>query len=76
MACVLRPTNILIWVSLSCFMLFRVTRHQRIVQLKWPDMPLIVTTTWPAFLRATAKERKFLVTQVAICGYAILCLLR
>ena len=69
LACTLRPTNIIIWASLTFFTLFRVTKHERLIPFKWPNIPIMVTVTWPELLKATKRERNVLLKETALCGF-------
>ena len=67
-ACVLRPTNLMIWACLACFTFFRTITDEKLVPLKWSNVPLLVTVTRPALLHATKVERLVLVREAMLCG--------
>ena len=67
LACILRPTNILIWACLAAFTLFRRARRDEIVVMKWSRTPVIISRTWPA-LRANREEQHIFVKEALICG--------
>lgn len=69
LACILRPTNIIVWASLTFFTLFQVTKHEKLIPFKWPNVPIMITVTWPELIKATRKERNVLIKEAALCGY-------
>ena len=68
-ACILRPTNILIWVCFATFALLRVKTRGKFLQLPWEGMQIWVHISSLVFLPATKQERKVLVTEATLCGY-------
>ena len=69
LACILRPTNILIWMCFGTFALVRVTTHGKMLSLPWEGMQIWVHVSSLSFLPATKQERKVLVTEACFCGY-------
>ncbi|CAD6565340.1 MAG: glycosylphosphatidylinositol anchor biosynthesis [Alectoria sarmentosa] len=74
LACILRPTNILIWACFATFALLRITTHGKMLSLPWEGMQIWVHISCLSFLPATKQERKVLVTQGCLCGSLILML--
>ncbi|KAI4136951.1 MAG: hypothetical protein L6R39_007542 [Caloplaca ligustica] len=68
LACVLRPTNILIWICLSCFTFWKSSASGKILKLPWTNGNLWIHVTSIAHGPATRRERLFLVLEAAICG--------
>lgn len=68
LACVLRPTNILIWICISSFALFRVVTYGRIVHIPWFGTPVWLNVTDLSLYPATRQERWILLREAAICG--------
>jgi len=69
LACILRPTNFLIWSSFACFAVLRVVTRGKMLSLPWEGMQIWVQLSWPALLPATKKERLTLLREVVFCGY-------
>lgn len=69
LACVLRPTNILVWICFATFTLLRVTTYGKMLSLPWEGMQIWVHISSLSFLPATKKERKVLLTEACLCGY-------
>lgn len=69
LACILRPTNILIWVCFACFAVLRIVTEGKMLSLPWEGMQIWVQLTFPVFLPATKKERLTLLREVTFCGY-------
>ncbi|KAL8667168.1 MAG: hypothetical protein Q9168_007302 [Polycauliona sp. 1 TL-2023] len=67
-ACVLRPTNILIWICLASFSLWKSSSSGRIIKLPWVRGGLWVNITSIAHGPATRRERLVLVLEAIICG--------
>ncbi|KAL8778048.1 MAG: hypothetical protein Q9213_007597, partial [Squamulea squamosa] len=67
-ACVLRPTNILIWICLTCFSLWKSSSNGRLLNLPWISGSLWVNITSIAHGPATRRERLILVLEAAVCG--------
>lgn len=68
LACTLRPTNLLIWISFACFVLVRIVTEGKMLPLPWEGMQIWVQLTFPVFLPATRKERLTLLREVVLCG--------
>lgn len=68
LACVLRPTNILIWMCFATFTLLRVTTFGKMLSLPWEGMQIWVHISSLSFLPATKKERKVLLKEAFLCG--------
>ncbi|KAL8630846.1 hypothetical protein Q9189_003431 [Teloschistes chrysophthalmus] len=71
-ACVLRPTNVLIWICLACFSLWKTSASGRMLKLPWVNGSFWVHITSLAHGPATRRERIFLVLEAAICGTIVL----
>ncbi|KAL8764736.1 MAG: hypothetical protein Q9209_007903 [Squamulea sp. 1 TL-2023] len=71
-ACVLRPTNILIWICLACFTLWKSSSNGRLLNLPWVSGGLWVNITSIAHGPATRRERLILVLEAAVCGTFVL----
>ncbi|KAL9023878.1 MAG: hypothetical protein Q9196_006907, partial [Gyalolechia fulgens] len=68
LACVLRPTNLLIWICLSCFSLWKSSASGKLLKLPWFNGNFWVHITSIAHGPATRRERLFLVLEATICG--------
>ncbi|KAI4225822.1 MAG: hypothetical protein L6R36_003619 [Xanthoria steineri] len=71
-ACVLRPTNILIWICLACFSLWKSSSRGRILKLPRVEGGLWVNITSIAHGPATRRERMVLVLEAVVCGSLVL----
>lgn len=69
LACILRPTNALIWACIACFTILRTTTQGRMLPLPWEGAQMWVHITTLTLLPATKKERLTLVREVLMCGY-------
>lgn len=69
LACILRPTNVLIWISIACFAILRITTQGKMLPLPWEGMQIWVQLTSPVLLPATKKERLTLLRDIILCGY-------
>ena len=67
-ACILRPTNVLIWICLACFALFRVITYGKMVDLPWLGAPLWIHISDLTLFPATKYERYMLFREGIICG--------
>ena len=70
LACILRPTNILIWISLSCLLFLRTKEYGYFMEMRWTDSPIWINISTLDFLR-TKKERHLFVREGVICGYVL-----
>lgn len=68
LACILRPTNILIWICFATFALLRITTHGKMLSLPWEGTQIWVHISSLSFLPATKQERKVLLTEACLCG--------
>lgn len=68
LACVLRPTNVLIWMCVSCFTLLRTTTKGNMLPLPWDGAQIWVHITSLSLLPATKRERLTLLREVITCG--------
>lgn len=66
-ACILRPTNVMIWISLSCFMFLRKTNYGFFTDIRWTNSPIWVDVTTLKFVCSTAQRWSFL-REGVICG--------
>ena len=69
LACILRPTNILIWICFATFALLRITTHGKMLPLPWEGVQIWVHISSLSFLPATKQEREVLLTEACLCGY-------
>lgn len=74
LATILRPTNISIWMCLSAMMCLKISSAGWFATIPWSDRPILIEVNYPSFLRATAHERRKLITQSVLCGALILIL--
>ncbi|KAL8931716.1 MAG: hypothetical protein Q9216_007099, partial [Gyalolechia sp. 2 TL-2023] len=72
LACVLRPTNVLIWICVSCFSLWRSSASGKLLKLPWVNGHFWVHITSLAHGPATRRERLFLVLEAVVCGSIVL----
>lgn len=68
LACVLRPTNVLIWICLACFTLWQSSASGRLVKLPWINGNLWIHLTSISHGPAIRRERIVLILEAAICG--------
>ncbi len=68
LACILRPTNVLIWICLACFTLFRVITYGKMVGLPLIRAPLWIHISDLTLSPATMQERHMLIREGIICG--------
>ncbi|MCJ1406700.1 hypothetical protein MMC19_000767 [Ptychographa xylographoides] len=71
-ACVLRPTNVLIWACLACFALLRITTCDRLLSFGWTKLLLWIRVSSISLYRANKTERTILIRETAICGSTVL----
>ena len=69
LACVLRPTNVLIWICFACFVVLRTESHGKMLSLPWEGMQLWLVVSSLSLLPATKRERLVLVREVVLCGH-------
>lgn len=69
LACILRPTNILIWICLICFATLRTRTYGRFMEIRWVKSPVWVHITSLELFPATHKERKDIIIECVTCGY-------
>ncbi len=69
LACILRPTNVLIWICFACFAVLRIVTRAKMLSLPWEGMQIWVQLTFPVLLPPTKKERLTLLREVIFCGY-------
>ena len=67
-ACILRPTNVLIWICFACFAMFRVVTYGRMIDLPWLGAPLWVHISDLTLFPATRQERFTLFREAFRCG--------
>lgn len=68
LACILRPTNILIWICIASFALFRTIAFGKFVPLPWLETPMWVDVTSISLIPATKQERHVLFREASLCG--------
>ena len=71
LACILRPTNLLIWICIASFALLRRNSQGRMLSLPWEGMQVWMQITSLSLLPATKKERIVLLRDTALCGYGL-----
>lgn len=69
LACILRPTNLLIWICFACFILFRITTHGLLVPLPWNGAQIWINVASLSLLPATGQQRIVLLRDGMLCGY-------
>lgn len=69
LACILRPTNVLIWMCIACFTVLRTATKGRMLPLPWEGAQIWVHITSLSLLPATKKERLILLREMVLCGY-------
>ncbi len=69
LACILRPTNVLIWICFACFVILRIETHGKMLSLPWEGIQLWLVVSSLSLLPATKKERLALAREVALCGH-------
>lgn len=68
-ACILRPTNVLIWICVAAFTMLRTTSKGKMLSLPWEGAQMWINITSLSLFPATKKERLTLLREVALCGY-------
>ncbi|KAL8945722.1 MAG: hypothetical protein Q9222_007778 [Ikaeria aurantiellina] len=68
LACVLRPTNILIWICLASFTLWKSSASGRLIKIPWTNSNFWIHFTSIAHGPATRRERLSLLLEGAVCG--------
>ncbi|KAL8714542.1 MAG: hypothetical protein Q9220_001490 [cf. Caloplaca sp. 1 TL-2023] len=72
LACVLRPTNVLIWICLASFSLWKSSESGRLTKIPWTNSNFWVQYTSIAHGPATRRERLCLLLEGAVCGLLVL----
>ena len=70
LACVLRPTNILIWICVSCFAFIRMMTKGKVLPLPWEGAQIWVHMTSLSLGPARREERRALFRETTLCGQA------
>ena len=68
LACILRPTNILIWICVTGFAVFRVITYGKMVRLPWLGTPVWLHVTDLTLFPATKQQRYTLFREATLCG--------
>ena len=68
LACILRPTNVLIWICFACFATLRTTTYGQFMDLRWVESPVWVHITSLELFPATQQERKAFILEGIFCG--------
>ena len=68
LACILRPTNIIIWICFTCFMVFRIITYGKMVQLPWLRTHVWLHVSDLTLSPATKSQRIMLFKEVMMCG--------
>ncbi|KAL9098275.1 MAG: hypothetical protein Q9163_006037, partial [Psora crenata] len=71
LACILRPTNILIWICVACFALFSTKTYGQFMEVRWIKPPVWLHIVSLELFPATAEERKALFSEATLCGYQV-----
>lgn len=74
LATVLRPTNLLIWISLAAMTCLKMSSGGWFASIPWVNQRILIEFTTPSFLRATTWERRKLMVDAVLCGSTILIL--
>lgn len=74
LATILRPTNLLIWMTLAAMTCLKMSRRGWLTKLRWSEQRMMIQFTYPSFLRATPREGTKLVIESVLCGSAVLLL--
>ena len=76
LACVLRPTNLLIWLCLTCLTVLQPTAEASIIPVRWADklFGIQIQASSIGFGHATRRERIVLFREAVLCGSLILAL--
>lgn len=74
LATILRPTNLLIWMSLVAMTCLKMSSAGWLANLPWFDRAVLIEVTHPSFIRATTRERRKLIVDSVLCGSTILIL--
>lgn len=69
LACILRPTNILIWICVAFYSLFRPATNGYLVPFRWADVLVWINILSFAPLPAPQRERRILFREITLCGY-------
>ena len=68
LACILRPTNVLIWISFLYFATLRTKTYGRFTEIRWLDSPIWVNITTLEFLPGKRQQRMHLLSESLKCG--------
>ena len=68
-ACILRPTNILIWICTACFTVLSTTGKGNLLSLPWEGAQAWIQITTLYLFPANRRERLALFREVTTCGY-------
>ena len=68
LACILRPTNIMIWLCLLYYVCVRTKTYGHFMETRWIGSPVWVNITTLELLPYTQQERRTLFREGIICG--------
>lgn len=74
LATILRPTNLIIWITLAAMTCLKMSKRSWIGSIPGTVQPVLLELHSPSFLRATSKERIKLFKESLRCGSAVLVL--
>jgi GPI mannosyltransferase 3 len=74
LATILRPTNLLIWITLAAMTSMQMSSGGWFARIPWVNQRILVEFTSPALLRATSRELRTLMVESVLCGSTILIL--
>ena len=67
-ACILRPTNVLVWIPLALSVIFRGKQFHKVSRLPRLDRPMLLEFRYPVLRRDTQNESITLIRETAFCG--------
>jgi len=74
LATILRPTNLLIWITLAAMTSLEMSSGGWFARIPWANQRILIEFTSPAFLRATSRERRTLLLESLRCGSTVVVL--
>jgi GPI mannosyltransferase 3 len=74
LATILRPTNLLIWITLAAMTSLQMSSGGWFARIPWLNQRILIEFNSPAFLRATLRERRTLLVESVLCGSTVLVL--
>jgi GPI mannosyltransferase 3 len=74
LATILRPTNLLLWITLAAMTCLHTSSRGLLAQIPWVNRRIPVEFASPVFIRATSRERRTLLVESVLCGSTVLVL--